>query len=221
MAAANPGDVLLGSVVAQINQAAPTGPVTLLGYSYGGRVALMAAHRLIALGRDISLIGIIDTEIFVRAISAAERTQIRLHHLRQEISGTYAFAGLAGVVGFVAARYLHDVVGPARARRSTTLRHSLLSRRSSIVLDRWMGMMLRLEAAAQWRAQKLPPLHHVPTMLFRSEDHGPDAPEDLGWRECCPDVQTVLMRGDHETILDPNNRVPICEALLSAAAVAA
>ncbi|WP_216072767.1 thioesterase domain-containing protein, partial [Acinetobacter baumannii] len=47
----------------QINQAQPAGEIRLLGYSLGGAVAFDVAARLIAAGRPVKFIGILDTSI--------------------------------------------------------------------------------------------------------------------------------------------------------------
>jgi amino acid adenylation domain-containing protein len=208
--AADPGEVLVESALRQILRACPSGPLGLMGYSYGGRVAFMLAHRLQALGRRILLLGIIDTGLTERPQDGSERTAVRLRHLRQEITAAYAFGGLAAVSGFVVARYLHGIVGLADAHGQAARWRARLPHRAVVTLDRWLRMMLRLAAAARWRASAPGPLDIAPALLFRSDDHPPGTPEDLGWNACCPGIGVVPVGGDHETLLDPPHRGSIC-----------
>jgi pimeloyl-ACP methyl ester carboxylesterase len=53
---------LAASVVARIQTNIPSGPVTLAGYSMGGRVAYNAAQMLISAGRSIGLVAILDAD---------------------------------------------------------------------------------------------------------------------------------------------------------------
>ena len=44
-----------------VNAVAPTGPIRLLGWSFGGTLALLIAQRLRSAGRDVTFVGMLDT----------------------------------------------------------------------------------------------------------------------------------------------------------------
>jgi thioesterase domain-containing protein len=219
MAAGDPCEVLLNSVVTQITGAAPEGTLMLLGYSFGGGVALMAAHRLRAQGREVRWLGVIDTNLVPCTAARAQVIGTRLRELREEIARVRGFAGLGGVVGFlVLGHCLRDLIGLRAAGEFAHLRY-LLPRRIRIVLDRWLGMTMRGRMIPSWAATLLPLLADVPTVLFRSHAHEPEEPEDLGWEARCPDLSIIPVTGDHGTVLDPPNRQPILEGLRNALCV--
>jgi phthiocerol/phenolphthiocerol synthesis type-I polyketide synthase D len=215
-AAESAGEAVIAAATDQILAAAPPGPIALLGYSYGGRVAEKVARRLLQMGRSVGLIGIIDTDLSFRRRRAPQRLALKLRHFRQEIAGSFAFGSFAGVAGFAAARLAHDLIGLQNARRTASVWRPLLPDRSVLVLDRWLQMVLRLAAAAEWVARPDPAPLPVPTILFRSDDHEPDAPDDLGWSRRCPRLEILRLGGDHETMLDRPHRDPLCERLVAA-----
>lgn len=64
-------------VAERIAIAQPQGAIRLAGYSYGGGVALEAAHRLQALGRDVAFIGILDTAFGAAALGRHPASDFR------------------------------------------------------------------------------------------------------------------------------------------------
>lgn len=215
-AAPSIAETIVAAALTQVVQTNPTGPVALVGYSYGGRVALQVAQQLMAMGRAVSLLGIMDTDVSLHPLGRRQRLARKLRHLRQEVGGSFAFGGIAGVAGFAAARFAHDVVGLRRAWRSARLWRPVLAYRSLLVLDRWLQMVLRLAAAAEWAPRPdFAPLP-IPTLLFATDDHEPGTPDDLGWGKRCAMLQVVRLGGDHETMLDRPHRDPLCEHLVAA-----
>ena len=45
----------------------------------------------------------------------------------------------------------------------------------------------------------------TPTILFRSEEHGPLESEDLGWKCLCKNLTVIRVSASHDTMLDPRN----------------
>lgn len=215
-AAPHIGDTIIAAALAQVTRTRPTGPVALVGYSYGGRVALQVAQRLMEMGRAVSLLGIMDTDVSPHPRRPRQRLARKLRHLRQEIAGSFAFGGIAGLAGFAAARCAHDVVGVRRARQAARFWRRLLGHRSLLVLDRWLEMVLRLAAAVEWGARPDAAPVPVPILLFTTDDHEPGTPDDLGWGPHSAMLQVVPMDGDHETMLHRPHRDPLCEHLVAA-----
>jgi amino acid adenylation domain-containing protein len=215
-AAPSIAETIVTAALAQVVQTSPTGPVALVGYSYGGRVALQVAQRLIGMGRTVSLLGVMDSNVSSHSLGERQRLVRKLRHFRQEVASSFAFAGIAGVAGFAAARCAYDVVGLRSARRTAWFWRSLLAHRSLLVLNRWLQMVLRLAAAAEWAPRPDLAALPIPTLLFATDDHEPGTPDDLGWGKRCAMLQVVRLGGDHETMLDRPHRDPLCEHLIAA-----
>lgn len=149
----------------ELEQALPTGPVVLIGYSMGGNIALEMAHRLRAKGRDVPLLVLIDT------------------------------------------------FGPDRPRPAWTVKGTLLRVRDAY--DRWrcQGFVRRGElvpvglrtfhimdtytrAFRRYRS----PGWSGPVLLVRSKFETHDV---SGWDGHCPNMTTVIVPGDHLTIVKP------------------
>ncbi len=53
-------------------------------------------------------------------------------------------------------------------------------------------------------ASPMPQLR-MPVALFRSKEHRPGTPDDLGWGEIFPNLTVVAVDGDHYTMFDSPN----------------
>ena len=213
-AAASPGETIVIAALAQVTQTNPTHSLALVGYSYGGWVALQVAQRLMDMGHAVSLLSILDTDL-----SLHPRRQVPARPLRnqcEQIAESFAFGGMAGVAGLATYRFARHVVGLRLARQTMTLWRPLLADRSSLVLDRWLQMYLRLAAREEWRAPMNSALLPIPTLLFGTDDHEPGTPGDLGWGTRCAMPQVVRVGGNHWTMLNRPHRDPICEHLVAA-----
>jgi hypothetical protein len=100
------------------------------------------------------------------------------------------------------------LVGRGKARRSRlAARIRKIPLPSSFAM--YLNMCLREELQEQlldaWQATSS--LHHcqadVPAVLFRSQEHTPDEPADLGWGVLCPNIRVVNVAGGHKSMLSP------------------
>jgi acyl-coenzyme A synthetase/AMP-(fatty) acid ligase/thioesterase domain-containing protein len=232
-AAARPGETIVNAALAQIIQTSPARSVALVGYSYGGRVALQVAQRLMGMGYAVSLLGILDTFIADEAhiesavsprgpggdLSLQPRRQplaSRLRYHRERIAESFAFGGMAGVAGLAAAQFARHVVGFRVAGQTMRLWRPLLTHRSLLALDQWLQRFLRSAAREEWRAPPNSAPLPIRTLLFAADGHAPGTPGDLGWGTRCAMPQVVRVSGDHLTMLNRPHRDPLCEHLVAA-----
>ena len=73
---------LAGDLIDALESVYSTGPIYLMGYSFGATVAYEMAHQLRAKARSIQFLGLIDTPTFRYASSLRSRLKQRLHHFR-------------------------------------------------------------------------------------------------------------------------------------------
>ena len=94
----------IGRVAARaIEYRQPSGPIVLAGYSFGGSVAYEAARSLINSGRQVALLGILDTKFGVAATGIARtlaqsRRWKRRSMLRSALSWDFARASILWAV---------------------------------------------------------------------------------------------------------------------------
>jgi aspartate racemase len=75
----------------------PCGPYLLIGYSFGGLVALEMAQRLSAKARDVAFLVLLDTYPSERAFSGAQRSRLIAQRMKFHINGMRRSpAGAAG-----------------------------------------------------------------------------------------------------------------------------
>ena len=136
---------LVNSVVAQIHgQTGENEPCLLLGYSFGGLVALETACRLADRGRQVDLVGLIDTRAGYAAISPPKGWRL-------------VIAGLASIN---AVRSLKIIGQLAR----------LLPRWAAFDVEFVLNERLRATAWRSWRQKPL----SVPVTLYKSDETSPE-----------------------------------------------
>jgi thioesterase domain-containing protein len=167
-------------------RALPVGPVVLVGYSAGALVAYELARRLVATGRSVPLLVILDIPVpgWKRSAGDARRPDrsVRAVSRRLEESG---WSGLAAAIS--------DKVG--RAAREATL--GLFPRSDIEYYRRFLAL-----AARSGRSYRPGP-YAGRVLVVRSAIRG-DAEPTLGWGGLVAgEVRTAACPGDHFTMLDP------------------
>ncbi len=201
-------DDLIERTAAEITARAPAGPVRLVGYSLGGHVAFGAARALAASGREIGFLGILDTNTAVRPQPVARGpAPIRaLRYMRWEIHNLARAARRGEAtdkMGEMAARFLARPGKVRRLRLAARLRHMPLPASFAMFVNIYLREELQARLLRAWQANTShgsPPLH-APVVLFRSEEHAPDEPADLGWRALCPRLRVTNVSGGHKSML--------------------
>ncbi|MCZ0737129.1 non-ribosomal peptide synthetase [Phreatobacter sp. AB_2022a] len=179
---------------AQINAAQPRGDVRLLGYSLGGAVAFEAAARLLADGRQIRFLGILDTNVGGRRHRLGETTARAFQRIRAHRVTAYR------LLCRTAAKAAVRLGGEARFARflATALPGRLAATRFMLRLE--LEEILRMRAMGRWiggacRAGALEPPLPIAGTLFRCERRG--LTEDLGWRRLLRELEIVPIAGGH------------------------
>ncbi|SEP22553.1 acetoacetate--CoA ligase [Trujillonella endophytica] len=157
---------------ATIDAGQPEGPVRLLGYSFGGLVALESARRLAAAGRDIGFIGLLDVRLPYASLT-------RWQGFLRRLAG-----GLALVVPGITEESL-----------ATAFRDRLRS--GDLPADR---AVLR-DSARVYEAFRVPP-YAGPVTYFRVRRRIPLIAHLLPvWRRLLPALDVVDVRGTHNGML--------------------
>lgn len=160
-------------VTAQLAEAQPEGPFSLLGYSFGGLVAYEAAHALAGRGREIAFLGLIDVASPEAVLSSAElrakRWSQRLDKVRADAPGT-------------AVRF-------ARRRLGRPVPTDLQG-------DPEMA------AYQQVFDTHLPARYHGAVVYYQAEEQLPLIGGRLDvWRRSAPNLLVTPIPGDHESLL--------------------
>jgi acyl-coenzyme A synthetase/AMP-(fatty) acid ligase/thioesterase domain-containing protein len=217
-------EVLVDRMVAEIQDMAPSGPLTLAGYSLGGQVALAIAARLHASGRQIEHVLILDSTA-IGSTSGEARTpsfeppptrrrefaEWRAAHRRGE--GAFALAHIA-TRRLVSPRWAPLLRWVARHRRS------VLRGRIDFYISFHLHRSWLVQLASEWRARLTQvPWLPAPITLFRT-DHGADraAWDAAAWRAHSPRVTVVPVGGDHFTMFDPPHLADLCARFRGACA---
>jgi amino acid adenylation domain-containing protein len=213
------GATMRDAVLAQIEAVAPEGPVGLVGYSYGGRVALAAARSLVAGGREVRFLCLLDAPAeegparwprgtlrqAYWALRSVARIPNRLHRIDQ-------------VAEFLAprlppqSRLLHALVGARGLRAGVDFRARLRIH---------LGRMLLLRAVREWLSDEEARGSGglgMPVTLLRAETRTIPGADDLGWRRHGARLVVREVPGDHHSMLDPANRQAIADAIREVAA---
>jgi acetoacetyl-CoA synthetase len=87
--------------LAASNKLQPQGPYILIGYSFGGLVALEMAQRLLEEGRGVALLVRVDTYPHPRFLSPGQRLWLMLQRIRRHISEMRQRSGPDAISYFV------------------------------------------------------------------------------------------------------------------------
>jgi thioesterase domain-containing protein/acyl carrier protein len=206
---------LIGRIAGQIAARAPDGPVLLAGYSYGGMIIGAVAARLRAAGREVALMVILDT-----VMSAAELGNLGA-------SPPTRLRNLRAIPDWIRAGEMKDRVGDFAANRLLTRQRPRLLAVLARIRRTWLpfGMTFHIndrmrlrrmrDLMAEWRRrpEPLPALAGTRVVMFRARQRGATNADEAVWRAAYPDLVTIEVPGDHETMLDPPHLAVLCEQL--------
>ena len=140
-------EVMADSALDQINAAHPRGEIRLLGYSLGGSVAFEVATRLIAAGRSVEFLGILDSSIESSG-SRTMRRDFRARCSESDRTVPAVYRLLCRAVAKCVAR-LHWEVGFCRFLDAPILRKFATTR---FMLRLELEETLRMRAFGRWVA---------------------------------------------------------------------
>lgn len=186
----------------------PTGALRLAGYSFGGIVAYAVALRLRARGRDIALLGLLDTDLeAARTATEPGALAAAWWHARPP---ALWHGGLSDAACMLLARGL--LREGRRALAARWLGHNRrigLPEHLRFLLHRHLRITLRRDISRRWLRALQAGAADIPAVLFRSEEHGAAQSPDLGWRSACRDVTVVQVSGDHHTMFQHPHRAAL------------
>ncbi len=172
-----------------------SGPVHLLGYSFGGLVAYEMACQLLALGLSVGFVGMVDTSLVSQLPSVTSREALSAKIQRKLITWL---------------RHLRTLItGPRRARwfRETVVSklfakaYALLTARDRAI-PKWLRNVNDLNIFASTRYR--PPPYAGPVVLIRARDEFRDSrwTIDLGWRSVhIGDLKISELPGTHRDLI--------------------
>ena len=209
---------LADRLAARIAKESPPGPVRLAGYSFGGVVAAAVAAKLLATGREVGFLGLID------AAAAVPAEPLHGAALRRAIAGQGVMRQalverrLSDVLGMTLATALaYPALAPVLGWLARLPRPPL-PLRLRFAGGAWLNSLLRAEASRAWLASgrgRLP--GSVRAVLFRSAQHEPGEAEDLGWSARCERLEIVEVPGSHHGMFDAGHRAVLAERFARAA----
>jgi thioesterase domain-containing protein len=206
---------LFDHVKSQIEARLPVGPLHLAGYSIGGPLTYACALAFQAHGRHVLSVSILDANAGDAPVALPLRSRIRAR--MERLSSFDLPAGLASVLAKI-------LIRPPALPLLQRLQHY---RNQSLPFgfDREIHLKLTMQLLMPmfwpwWLAltESAPPLT-APTYVFRSQEHEPFEPEDLGWGQYCSNVTVIRVPGSHLGMLDPQNNAQLCAELLKLAGI--
>lgn len=205
-------DRVAAFLVNQIIEAQPDGPLYLVGYSLGCVMAFQAANHLIAGGRDVRLVCLLDPP-FNFGPRVAEKglglvpppipVQASLRRTAGEGARAHwvriAFGTLMRIGWLEPARRLVLATPHLNAFKINTMRRMRL-------IAKMRGRALR-----GWRPEPCA----APVLLAVSDELDPYDPVGA-WRGLCPDLTVQRLPGEHRKIFEPRSLDILNPALLAA-----
>lgn len=180
---------------AQIRAAQPRGEIRLLGYSLGGAVAFETASRLLAEGRQIRFLGILDTNVDGRHHQPGEAVARAIQRVRTHRVTVYRM--LCRSLAKLAVR-LGCEAGFGRLL-AKALPGRLSGTRFMLRLE--LEEVLRMRAMGRWLGGPQESPLPITGTLFRCERRG--LSDDLGWRRMVGGLDIVPIAGGHLDLVVP------------------
>lgn len=202
-------DDMAASAMQQIKAAQPHGDLRLIGYSLGGGVAFEVATRLIAEGRSVKFLGILDTNIGPRTRNYRETLSRTLQRIRSHRVTIYRM--LCRSTSKFAVRLGWELPF-CRLLESRIWTHLPATR---FILRLELEEILRMQAFDRWRAAgktRLP----ITGTIFACNRHSSQT--HLGWDSLFTDLDVIPIAGGHlDLVIDPHLSVnrPVIERAIA------
>ncbi len=214
-------DTVLAAIVRQIEAACGSSRLVIAGYSMGGDFAYAVATRLAAVGREIALLAVLDTDTqsstpargAVQSSPAVAPVVRRLSHF-VEVIRQDGWDGVATTMRLdqrVESRWFLNVL-----RLVARLPLSWLPTTWLFRPRRQIFQALLTSKHTAWSNALVPVPQDLHTVLFRSEERRVEAAPDLGWSTRCASVDVIRVRGNHRTMFDRPQRLELSERFVEA-----
>lgn len=172
----------------QIRRAQPEGNVRLLGHSLGGVVAFEVAARLLAAGRGVKFLGILDTSLLGERSTYRETITRTFHRIRTNRITAYRMACRA--LAKITVAMGHEARLARMLDRYAQDKFKATSFRAKLELQE----VLRAKAFWAW-LQKPKPTLPITGTLFRCAR--PGMPLAIGWDDAFADLDVIPIVGSH------------------------
>ncbi|MDB5618247.1 AMP-binding protein [Tardiphaga sp.] len=198
-------DDMAALALEQINAVQPRGDIRLIGYSLGGGVAFEVASRLIAEGRSVKFLGILDTNIGPRKRHYQETMSRTLQRIRSHRVTMYRMLCRSIAKCVVRLRWEVKFCRIIDAKAWT----HLAGTRFMLRLE--LEEILRMQAFGRWLAGakgRLP----ITGTLFLCNRRG--LPAHLGWESMFAQLDLIPIAGGHlDLVVEPHLAVnlPVIE----------
>jgi thioesterase domain-containing protein/acyl carrier protein len=200
----------------EIMQRSAPGPLRLAGYSMGGHIAYEVAAALIEAGREVEFLGILDTDAapLEGRMLGEQGSASLLRNSWWDLNSLWRAAQAGRFLDRAALLAARELTPPGRAwllRRVARHRHALRPAPFAHYLRHHLNVGLMIRAERVWRQGRKPrPPIAVPTVLFRSEEHDAETPQDLSWRRRSTNVTVVQCGGEHLGMMRPPHLAATC-----------
>ena len=176
----------------------------LAGYSFGGYVAFETARRLMASGRHVAFLGLIDSRMSQTApLTGSGRYRAMLMQIKHYIGLLAEPVTLALWLRKCWFELQRAITWIAASRPATAIAFTFHQERN---------YRQRKEALHQWTLKPL----DITATLFLSDERLPDAPPDYGWGDLCKELAMVCIGGSHYTMMEPPRLELLCARFLEA-----
>jgi thioesterase domain-containing protein len=206
-------DGLVSHCIAQIETAAPDGPVLLAGYSFGGHVAFAVAAALEASGRRVGCLALLDTS----AVPPIEKTPISvsrpLRRLKQAIQMREIGTEIGRILGAIIIRINNKTLSRFLTRVTPLGFSRGMDERLAISLSLTFNLPILEEILD--RLATSDEAYTFPAVLFRCVEQFPGATEDLGWGRHLARLRVVPIPGNHLGLADPPNLPSLCASFVA------
>lgn len=178
--------------LAAINELQPHGPYILIGYSFGGLVALEIAQNLSEVGEEIALLVMIDAYPDIRYMPFGQRLRLRLSRLRRRIFVAWQ-KSMRG-----AASYLIDGLAHRMRRAGVLVESPPKGRSLSLSFGAARVKHKSYQALTRYR-----PSTYRGTIKFVKSESDPYFPRDpiAAWGKFTTNVEVVTVPGDHLSLV--------------------
>ncbi len=215
---------MIARALEHIRRVTPTGPISLIGYSLGGRIVAACAQALEQEGRrSVRHLIAIDTVVAGASTEGtgwqrprvAWQWRAELEQFITPLPGQSRTEHAAQIAAWVISRQFMRPMLARLARSHGTMGWS----QHFGFFGYWLTTHLRRELCVQASQQSRGHLLQcgrlsAPVVLLRCDGHSSDMPEDLGWAQLCSDLTVRRVAGNHTTMIsDTTNRDALAQII--------
>lgn len=199
-------EVLIKDLAAQIGTKVPSGPIHIIGLSLGGHLGYALGIHFQAMGRDIASLCAIDSFI----ITSSKPSAGWMGRALEEGGELLRKRRFREFVSFLRSKFWRSIVRLAGGRLSDVVRRfSSADQLPGVfaldpVMEGELSMRLLVRQLAPWLGSldREPVALKARAVLLRTHQAARD---DAAWRRRCPNLEIIEIRGQHNTLFEPEN----------------